>query len=438
MARLLELIVAIILVAVLAVVVGVLMPSHGHVERSLTLSHDIQHTYDVLNNFRRFPDYSALHAYEPNTQFTLSGASYGVGSKVSWEGSDARVGDGSLEIAASDPATREIVWTLENPWKGHDKKFTIDISPSDNQKLVSINMAYDVDYGWNLVDRYSQLYLHGEPSMFMQYSLADLQTLLANVPNVSYNSLHPRLVDTPQQPVLMVSTEAPRTLADIAAATNTALEQIDAAMKRLGVKQTGPRVTITTDWGDQNYSFDIAVPIDSAVLTIDGKAIDLHNAPKALSLAEQNLANAAKPAEAASTDKDQAADVGGKFEVDGTLTIDPHVRAALMFGGRALAANIDNDTAALLPLVRQQLKAYAGTHGYAFNEYSNRFYDVLTSGEGANPSDPQSFVVYLPVGSAPEMTPYQIENPAPAASASAAASAASVAAPATAASASSN
>lgn len=426
MTRLLEVIVAIIMVIVLAIVVGVLMPSHGHVERSLTISHNIQHAYDVLNNFRRFPDYSAWRVYEPDTTFTLSGADFGTGAKIAWHGTSPRVGDGSMEIVSSDPQTREIVWALTNDWRGEDKKFTIDISPSDNQKLVDINMAYDVDYGWNLVSRYSQLYLHGDPSTFMQYSLGDLQTLLANVPNQSYADLNPRLVDTPAQPVLLVSTHATRSLEAVAAATDNALQQIDAAMKRLGVTQTGPRITVTTDYGDTDYSFDVAVPINTEVLTLDGKTVDLKDVPKAKSFAEQNVENADEPADASSTAAPATTDGFGAFQSDGTMVVDAHVHGALMFGGRALATTLDQVSPAVLPLARLELKAYASTHGYAFNEFVGRLYDVLQSGDGAAPGDMQSFVVYLPVTDAPAETPYQAENPAAAGSAATPATAGSV------------
>jgi hypothetical protein len=418
MTRLLEIIVALILVAILAVVAGVLMPSHGHVERSIVLSHNLQHTFDVLNNFRRFSDYSALRAYDPNARFTLSGADYGVGSKVQWQSSDPRVGDGDMEILSSDPETGEIVWGMDNNWRGHNKKFTIDVTRTTDQKLVSINVAYDVDYGWNLIDRYSQLYLHGDPASFIQYSLADLQTLLANVPNFPYGDLNPRLVDTPQQPMLLVSSQSKNSVDDVNSAMAADMEQINAAITKLGVHQTGPRVVFDTDYDRENYSFDIAVPIDSSTLTINGKSIDLHDAPKPKSLTEQNLASASStPAPAAS-----AAPPGdgiGTFQDDGSVVVDAHVHAILAFGGRALAADVTGNLGQV-EITRQELKAFASTHGYAFNEYSDRFYDVLHSDPLTTAEQDKSYTVYLPVSDAPAQTPGQAAEPAVAGSAAAA------------------
>lgn len=411
MTRLLEIIVALILVFVLAVVVGVLLPSHGHVERSLEISHNLRHTYDALNNFRRFPDYSALRALDPNVQFQLSGPAYGQDAEISWQDGNG-LGNGSLKIV-SDEENRQVVWALQNHWRGSNKRYTIDLEPSDNQKLVKITMSYDVDYGWDLISRYSQLYLHGDPATFMQYSLGGLQSMLANIPNIGYKDLDPVLVDTPEQPVLMLSTQAARSLDDIAVATHKALDQIHATMKSLGVEQTGPYITLTTDWGDENYSFDIAVPINTSRLKFGDKTVDLHDAPKPKSLAEQNLENAAQPAEsgsAADAESGQPSSGPGTFGDDGSLEVAGDVRAKLAFGGRALLATWHGSPAGL-SLMRLALKAYASTHGYDFNEYSERLYDIDVSAPDNETEDDRDYRVYLPVSDAPEQTPWQKENP---------------------------
>lgn len=420
MTRLLEIIVALILVLVLAVVVGVLLPSHGHVERQIEISHNLRHTFDTLNSFRRFDDYSAVRALDPNTQFKLSGPDYGEGSEVDWQDGEA-AGNGQLKITSSEE-DRKIVWSLDSNWKGTNKRYTVDLARTDNDKLVKIVMSYDVDYGWDLISRYSQLYLHGEPATFMQYTLNNLQSMLANIPNIGYKDLDPVLVNAELQPVLIVATRAPRKLDDIAVATDKALDQIHAAMKKLGVEQAGLYVTLTTDWGTESYSFDIAVPINTSRLKFDGKVIDLHDAPKPKSLAEQNLAANAEAEEVAKSssvaddssvgDADSVTPKNGPgiFGDNGSLMVDEHVNAELAFGGRALMATY-NGSPAGLSLMRLALKAYAGTHGYDFNEYADRLYDVDVSAADNNTEDDRNYKVYLPVNSSPEETPWQIENP---------------------------
>ncbi len=413
MTRLLEFIVALILVVVLAVVVGVVLPSHGHVERSIEISHNLRHTWDTLNNFRNFPTYSALTGLDPRIEYASSGEDYGPGSEISWK-TASQQGNGSLEIVSSE-LDKEIVWKLTNDWRGNDKHYTITLDPSDNGKLVKITMSYDVEYGWNFIDRYSQLYLHGHPATFMQYTLDNLQSMLANIPNIGYDDLDPVLMDRPRQPMLLVSTQAPRTLDDIAVATDKALSKLQAAAKELGLEQTGPYVTFTTNWGDQNYAFDIGIPVNSSVIEIADESIDLADAPS-----EDELKNMANGDDASSDDTADTGDADdetvqrndgpGTFDESGNLRITDDVYARMMFGERALVAALHGGPAQL-PLIRLALKAYASTHGYDFNEFAKRLYDIDVSDPDNEVVNDREYRIYLPVSTSPKMTPWQKKHP---------------------------
>jgi hypothetical protein len=416
MMRVLEIIVALIMVAILYLLVGVAMPDHGSTSRSVEVSHDFRQVYDILSNFRRFPDFGVLRAYDPNTQFTFAGPAYGVGAEVSWTSKDPKVGDGTLTITKDAPGasqvstqgSAEIDWALSNGWDGHNKRIIVELERSgSNDRLVRVTMRYKVDYGWNLIDRYSRLYIHGEPAAFVQYTLGNLQNLLASIPNVSYNDLQPRIVESKPQPVLFVSTRAKRTLEDVSSATQKALTEIDAAMKKLGVTQAGPRITVTTDYGDQNYAFDIAVPINTSTLTVAGQSYDLTQpgTPDAAA-----AGNTAQP---------------GTWEKNGALVVAGNVSARMAFAGKALEADMLASPASL-PLMRLNLEAYAQTHGYAFDPNTHHPYDVVTKDVDPN-TGMGSYAVYLPLSWAPDAVPGQSVQPAAAASAAPAA-AASVAA----------
>ena len=103
MMRVLELLMALVIVAVLAVVVGIAMPGSGHVERSLVIGKDIRQVYDVLNNFRRFIDYAELTGSDPTIKYDLSGKAYGPGAEISWTGAPKKAGSGKLTIASATP-----------------------------------------------------------------------------------------------------------------------------------------------------------------------------------------------------------------------------------------------------------------------------------------------------------------------------------------------
>jgi len=347
MTRLLEILVAVAIVFVLAVVLGVALPDHRHIERSVVVSSPVRQVYDVISGFHTYPSWNALRAYDPKVQLSIKGPEMGPGAEVDWTSQDERIGAGSLTVAA-DPAPqqdKQITWTLNNNWKGENKKLTVNIEPSANLKTSKVTMGYDVDYGWDLVARYSGLYLEGDPATQISYQLTALQNMLATFPNVDYKDQTVEVKDVPSKPILFVSTTAKRTLDDVADATDKAVNLIQAVVKKDKLNVNGPRITITTNWGDENYDFDVALPVDN------------------------NNAQVADP-----------------------------VKSGQSYGGKALVTSFTGSPAQL-PLMRLVLKAYAYTHGYVFDESSEgngRFFDELNSDPKAD-ADKQAYTVYLPI-----------------------------------------
>jgi hypothetical protein len=181
----------------------------------------------------------------------------------------------------------------------------------------------------------------------IQLHLDDLEKYLATVPAVDYKDTTFELKDLQARPILYVSTQAKRTLDDVADATDKALAAINAEIKKDKLTQTGPRITVTTNWGDENYEFDIAIPVD---------------------------------------------------KTDGVTPTDP-VKVGTTYAGKALVTSFTGSPAQL-PLTRLLLKAYASTHGYGFDDSGTgpgRFYDELTTTDPNAAADNQSFTVTLPV-----------------------------------------
>ncbi|HEX5306746.1 MAG TPA: polyketide cyclase, partial [Dyella sp.] len=341
---------ALVIVAVLAVVVGLAMPSSGHVERSLVIGKDIRQVYDVLNNFRRFSDYAELTGSDPTIKYDLSGEAYGPGAEISWTGAPKKAGSGKLTIASATPGFNEIdttvnhaqiVWNLDSDWRGSDKHFTLDLEREGRRhQLTKVTWAYDVKYGFNLLNRYSNLYIHGAPDAFIQYSLTGLQDMLASVKNVDYSDLVPYIEQVKPTPVLMLSTKIEREggLDALNEATNAAVKLLQDTAKKLNVNVTGPRILVVNNYGDQTFTFDIALPIDSTTITVAGQSHDLtaEAAPKTPAL-PATAASAEAPASAASVAAPAVAtNAPGSTDKYGRLIIDQDVRATMMAGGAVL------------------------------------------------------------------------------------------------------
>lgn len=440
--RVLEFLVALAIVIGLGLLAAVIMPGSGHIERSLVVGKDMRQVYDVLDNFRRLPEYSVLGSSDPQIKYAFSGKAYGPGAEVNWTSSNPKVGNGSLTIDSATPEfdkidgtvkSAKIVWDLENNWKGYDKQFTLALERSGNRnQLTNVTWSYDVKYGWNLYNRFANLYIHGDPDSFIEFGLNNLQNVLASVPNVNYSELIPYIRQTEQSPVLLVPASIQRKdgIEGLADTVDKAVAQIQATAKKLGVNITGPRIVFTTNYGDTTYSFDVAMPIDSSAVNVNGQTQQLTApTPPAIGNAAPAEAGTAAPAAA------PAALNPGDHDKFGRLIVDGDVRATLAFGGPALEG-VWNGTAAGVPQTRDMLKAYAQTHGYKFDDVVNRSYDILARPEVKDAQGQitsyAEFDVYLPITDAPEQTPeqaagikqpvLQVEEPAPASSAPAPAS----------------
>ena len=424
--RVLEFLVALAIVAGIGILAAIIMPGSGHIERSQVISKDMRQVYDVLDNFQRLPEYSVLGTYDRGIKYTYAGKAYGPGAEINWTSSDPRVGNGSLSIESATPnfdkidgtvKSAKIVWDLTNSWKGYDKTFTLNLERQGNRnQFTNVNWSYDVTYGWNLYNRFANLYIHGDPDSFIEFGLNTLQNILASVPNVDYSQLIPYIRQTEQTPVLLVPASIQRKdgIEGLAETVGKAVTQIQATAKKLGVNVTGPRIVFTTNYGDETYTFDVAMPIDSSTLNVNGETQQL-TAPVPPAL------NADGSSDDDSSAKQAAADAAlkpGDHDKFGRLIVDGPVRATLAFGGAALEAPW-NGTAAGVPQTRDMLKAYSLTHGYKFDEVVNRPYDIEVKPEvkdaQGNITSYAEFDVYLPLSQAPEQTPEQnagIKQPA--------------------------
>lgn len=415
--RVLEFLVALAIVVGIGILAAIIMPGSGHIERSQVISKDMRQVYDVLDNFQRLPEYSVLGTYDRDIKYAYAGKAYGPGAEINWTSADPRVGNGSLTIDSATPnfdkidgtvKSAKIVWDLTNSWKGYDKTFTLDLERQGNRnQFTNVTWSYDVTYGWNLYNRFANLYIHGDPDSFIEFGLNTMQNILASVPNVDYSQLIPYIRRTEQTPVLLVPASIQRKdgIEGLAATVGKAVAQIEATAKKLGVNVTGPRIVFTTNYGEETYTFDVAMPIDSSTLNVNGQTQQLTAPiPPAINADSSEDDNSAKQAAA-----DAALKVGDHDKF-GRLIVDGPVRATLAFGGAAIEAPW-NGTAAGVPQTRDMLKAYSLTHGYKFDEVVNRPYDIEVKPEvkdaQGNITSYAEFDVYLPLSHAPEQTPEQ-------------------------------
>ncbi|MFZ2237719.1 MAG: polyketide cyclase [Dokdonella sp.] len=387
MIRVLEIILSLIIVFLIAVVVAVFLPSSGHIERVVELSNPVRQIYDTIDGFGRYPDYSALRTFDPAVKFTSSGPENGVGAKIAWNTRYDKIGDGGLTITEASEDS-QVKMAVENDWMGANKRYTMDLMPASNGKTVRVKMSYDVDYGWNLIWRFAGLYINGVPDSTLQTNLANLSGMMGGFPNVDYADLAIRIVDVTPKPILFVSTKAPRSLEDVDAASDAAKVEIEAIMEKAGLVAAGPPMTFTTNWGDESYTFDYAIPVDKASFTLDGKE---------LTITALNPDVVRAPIEEEAPVEEPTPPVVGETDRKGFLVLGGNVRATQSYSGKALYAEYTGSPAAL-PLLRLKVRAYAETHGYKYSEAGQgRFFDESLSAVEDIYAGAGEYRVYLPI-----------------------------------------
>ena len=188
MTRIYEFLIALGIVAVLALVIGLVLPSHRHISESVETNRKMTIVYDTVNNLRRFKDWNPLVLRDPKIQLDVTGPEAGVGSRLDYASTEPRIGEGSWEIVDSVP-NEKVVIKVEDPARGHDKTVQFLLEPTGkNNRNVKITQTYDVDYGWNLLGRYAGLYVSRHVGDDVKLGLSRMANMLATVPNFDYRA----------------------------------------------------------------------------------------------------------------------------------------------------------------------------------------------------------------------------------------------------------
>lgn len=286
MTRLLEILISLAIVAVLFTIIGFILPSSRHLEHSVETNRRLPIVFDTLNTVRRFKDWNPAVAGDPDIRINLSGPASGKGAKVSWESDEKALGDGSWTIIDSVPGKR-VAYAIEDIDRGHNKRSEFTFTPTGKGgRNIQITQSYDVDYGMNLLGRFSGLYVTSNVGEKMKVGLGRLSNMLATIPNVDYTvlgkgdpSLAPRIVDRPGENLLVLNAAVPLNQATIQAQMKTNLEWIKKNMAANGLEAAGPVRIITNEYGNQIYSFDVAQPVRKGDLDPTQKleGLDLSN-----------------------------------------------------------------------------------------------------------------------------------------------------------------
>jgi len=97
-----KLAIAVVAIAVLVVVVGLLLPRRWHVEQSVVINATPARIHPFISNLRSWQEWASWSKeLDPQVRNSYEGPADGTGAKWSWLG--PKMGHGRMEIAMADP-----------------------------------------------------------------------------------------------------------------------------------------------------------------------------------------------------------------------------------------------------------------------------------------------------------------------------------------------
>lgn len=130
----------IILVVIIAAVLiyAATRPNDFVVTRSAGIKAPAEAIFPLINDFRRWPEWSPYEKLDPDVKRTLSGADSGKGAAYAWEG-NSKAGKGRMEITGSAPSSLvSLKLDFEKPFRASN---TVDFSLSPSGDGTTVTWA---------------------------------------------------------------------------------------------------------------------------------------------------------------------------------------------------------------------------------------------------------------------------------------------------------
>jgi effector-binding domain-containing protein len=244
-------------VVALGIVIGVFLPSKGHVERQVTIDAPAATVFALVNDFHPMMEWSPWVTADPRATVAFSGPEMGANAIVRWDGPVA--GQGSMRIVESVPYER-VTGNLVLQDETAQSRFSLGSSDSGTQ----VTWEFDIDYGNDLFGRYSGLFLDREIGPRYERGLADLKTMAESLPRADFSDAEiERMVVEPVDVAMMSTTSLPDSTS-VSEAMGEAFFTILRFMDRHGLQEAGPPLSITRTFSGSELLFDAAIPVRGA------------------------------------------------------------------------------------------------------------------------------------------------------------------------------
>ena len=157
--------IALISTFVLALIVGLFLPSNYQVKESIIIDTPINIVFNDVNSLRQWSNWSPWQQKDVNIYMNYEGPESGVGCKMLWDSKNPKVGKGSQEIVKSVP-NKHIQTVLKfEGWNGViNASWDFEQQSFDKTKVT---WTFNGQVGRNILYKYMTLML--KPALKRDY-----------------------------------------------------------------------------------------------------------------------------------------------------------------------------------------------------------------------------------------------------------------------------
>ena len=156
------------------VIVGVILPSSYHVERSIIIKQSNKSIFPYLNKIQKWPSWTALNVNKDySLELNYFGSMQGIGSGMTYQGD--KLGKGTITIIDNEMDDHvDYTLLINNRFNttGH-----IQIDPQSDS-TAQVTLTLDGDVGFHLPNRFIILLMDNIAGSLFQESLNRLKTVV--------------------------------------------------------------------------------------------------------------------------------------------------------------------------------------------------------------------------------------------------------------------
>jgi hypothetical protein len=262
MRSIIELLIALALVALFFFGLAFFLPQAGHVERSIIIERPASQVFDMVNSFQRFDEWSPWHRKDQAKETELGGAEHGFGATHRWSSTDPKIGSAEQRIIESDPY--RVVKIAHNWDRFGNATVSFRFKPVDLG--VQTTWAYDIDLGMNPIMRYRGLYMDSAIGEDFQMGLMRLKALLESTPFArDYSDIDVKTVDLQRRDALQttgsVTVYSTDEVLNLPVAIDETVAKLNEFAQKNKLQVTGRPQVVMLSKDRYSASFDVFLPV---------------------------------------------------------------------------------------------------------------------------------------------------------------------------------